>query len=116
MVIEATRLRWIAEPFIPQSSPIDFASSATAGAMTTDGSGQFRAVLDSIVLFEGGLAVFTSRLIVTASGSGTLSGTEIQCSGRQGFSPTSVMMSRTLIIAGTYTALFSSAAVLPLSL
>ena len=40
MVTEATRLRWIAEPFIPQSSPIDFASTDEAEAMTTDDSEQ----------------------------------------------------------------------------
>ena len=103
---EATRLRWITEPFIPQSDPIDFASTATAGTMTTDGSEQFTAVLDSITFTGGGLLTLTSRLTVTASGSGTLSGTEIQCSGRQGLSPTIIMMSRILIIAGTYNALY----------
>ena len=106
MVIEATRLRWIAEPFIPQSDPIDFVPSTPAGTMTTDDSEQITAVLDSITFTGGSLLTFTSRLTVTASGSGTLSGTEIQCSGRQGLSPTIIMMSRTLIIAGTYTALY----------
>ena len=106
MVNEASRLRWIAEPFIPQSDPIDFISAATAGAMAVDDSGQFRAVLVSIVHTEGGLSDFNSKLTVTASGSGTLSGTEIQCSGRQDTSSTIIMMSRTLIIAGTYTALY----------
>ena len=101
MVNEATRLRWIAEPFIPQSDPITFVSAATAGAMAVDDSGQFRAVLVSIVLIGGGLSDFNSRLTVTASGSGSLNGTEIQCSGRQSFSP-----SRTLIIAGTYNTLY----------
>ena len=100
MVNEASRLRWIAEPFIPKSDPIDFISVATAGAMAVDDSGQFRAVLVSIVHTEGGLSDFNSRLTVTASGS------EVQCSGRQDTSPTIIMMSRTLIIAGTYTALY----------
>ena len=103
MVNEASRLRWIAEPFIPQSDPIDFISAATAGAMAVDDSGQFRAVLVSVVHTEGGLSDFNSRLTVTASGSGSL---EVQCSGRQDTSPTIIMMSRTLIIAGTYTALY----------
>ena len=65
-----------------------------------DGSGQFRAVLDSIMFIGGGLLDFNSRLTVTASGSGTLSGTEIQCSGRQGVSSTIIMMRKTLTIAG----------------
>ena len=106
VVTEATILSWIAEPFIPQSDPIDFVPSSSAGTMAVDGSGQFRAVLDSIMFIGSGLVVFTSRLTVTASGSGTLSGTEVQCSGRQGISPTIIMMSKTLIIAGTYTALY----------
>ena len=108
MVTEATMLRWIAEPFIPQSDPIDFVSLSTAGEMAVDDSNQFRAVLDSIMLIGDGSGLFRfgSRLTVTASGIGSLSGTEIQCSGRQFFSPTSVMMSKTLIIAGTYNALY----------
>ena len=101
MVNEASRLRWIAEPL--QSDPIDFISAATAGAMAVDDSGQFRAVLVSIVHTEGGSSDFNSRLTVTASGSGSL---EVQCSGRQDTSPTIIMMSKTLIIAGTYTALY----------
>ena len=105
MVNEATRLRWIA---IPQSDPIDFASASTAGTMAVDGSGQFRAVLDNIMFIGDDLLHFSSRLTVTASGSGSLSGTEIQCSGHQFFSPTSVMMNKTLIIAGTYNALYRS--------
>ena len=97
-VNQTTILRWIAEPFILQSS---FVPSSPVGTMAVDDSGQFRAVLDSIMFIGGGLVYFSSRLIVTASGSGSLSGIEIQCSGRQGVSPTIIMMRKTLIIAGT---------------
>ena len=100
MVMEATRLSWIAGPFIPQ---INFASTHKAG--DTAVSGPFRATLDSTMFIGGGLLTFGSTLTVTASGSGTLNGTEIQCSGRQSLSPT-IVMSRILIIAGTYTALY----------
>ena len=96
-VTESVRLRWIAEPFILQNDSIQFAA---AGAMTGDRgldlSGQFMAILDTI-MFSGGVADFTSRLIVTASVSGSLNGTVVQCSGRL---QTSTMMSK-LFIAGT---------------
>ena len=97
VVTESVRLRWIAEPFILQSSPLQFASTAMDGDMGMEPSGQFTAVLDSIES-SGAVADFTSRLIVTAAMSGQLNGTVVQCSGRMS---TSVMMSKPLIIAGT---------------
>ena len=96
-VTESVRLRWIAEPFILQSDPVQFAASATPGDTGMDPSGQFMAILDTI-MFSGGVADFTSRLIVTASVSGSLNGTVVQCSGRL---QTSTMMSKSFIIAGT---------------
>ena len=95
VVTESVRLQWIAEPFILQSSPVQFSPTAMDGDMVVDPSGQFTAVLDSIES-SGGVADFTSRLIVTASVSGQLNGAMVQCSGQP---PT--MMSRPLIIAGT---------------
>ena len=94
-VTESVRLRWIAEPFIMQSDLVQFSPAAMDGDMVMDPSGQFTAVLDSITL-SGGVADFTSRLIVTASVSGQLNGAVVQCSGQP-----STMMSRPLIIAGT---------------
>ena len=95
MVIEAVRLRWIAEPFIPQSNPIDFASTAIAGDTTTDNHRQFRAVLDSIIR-SGPFANMTSRLIVTVPQSEALNGTVLQC-----YDQPSTMMIKTIITAGT---------------
>ena len=97
VVTESVRLRWIAEPFILQSDSVQFSVGAMDSDMSMDPSGLFTAVLDSIEL-SGGVADFTSRLIVTASVSGQLNGAVVQCSGQ----PSGlIVMSRPLFIAGT---------------
>ena len=97
MVTDEIRLRWIAEPFIPQSSPIQYASSSIVGLMTVDMSGQFRATLTSITQ-NGGFADLTSELTVTVSAPEAMNGTVVQCSGLL-----SAMRNKTIIIAGTWT-------------
>ena len=96
---EATGLQWVAEPFIPQDDPLDFAASATVDAALTDTSGQFRAVLVTIMTRVGGTADFTSELIVTAS---SIMRTVIQCSSVL----LTASVNKTLIPAGTVHALY----------
>ena len=95
MVTSAGGLRWIAEPFIPQSGSdsIFFPPDASVGDM--DGSGEFRAVIVGAVP-RPPLADLTSELTVTVSE--TLDGTVVQCSNTAG-PPT--VRSKTLTLAGT---------------
>ena len=95
MVTSAGGLRWIAEPFIPQSGSdsIFFPPDASVGDM--DSSGEFRAVIVGAVP-RPPLADLTSELTVTVSE--TLDGTVVQCSNTAG-PPT--VRSKTLTLAGT---------------
>ena len=58
------RLQWIAEPFINQSDPIQFAASALVGRMLMDMSRHFRANVTSVTR-NGGVSDLTSQLTVT---------------------------------------------------
>ena len=94
MVTDETRLRWIAEPFINQSKPIQFVGNSVV-LMMVDMSGQFRATLTSVTE-NSGVADLTSELTVNVSTPEALNGTVIQCSGQL-----STPMNKTIFIAGT---------------
>ena len=97
MVTDEIRLRWIAEPFIPQSNSIQYAGSSIVGLMIVDMSGQFRATLTSVTV-NGGVVDLTSELTVNISAPEAVNGTVVQCSGQL-----STPMNKTLVIAGTCT-------------
>ena len=95
MVTDAAGIQWVVETQTTVT-PIRFVTRDNAGTVQEDASGQFRAVLTSIMITQSGLfADFISELTVTASE--TLSRTVVQCSDG-GFTE----MNKTLTKAGNY--------------
>ena len=94
MVTEGSGLQWVAEPFFPETAPVNYIVNTPAGTTCVDDSGQFTAVLTSVMQTAGLIGTFRSELKVAASE--TLNGTVVQCSDT-----VSIMMTKSLTTAGT---------------